>query len=399
MTTRFSVPFHQALSDTGAPLPGAQLYFYASGTSTPQSTYSDAALTVANTNPVVANAGGRFSDIFMGTSTYKAILKNSAGVTIWTADPVNGDTASATAAGSAADNLLINGGFLVNQAGVTSAIDGAYTLDRWYALTQTAAVGVAQQTLTEAGQPTNLRITQTSATAQRIGVAQPVEAKRSQYLRGTAVAFAGRVRCSLSQPLRYAVLEWTGTADVITRDVVLDWTSASYTPGGFFLGANVVVVATGTLTPAANVWTDLPAITGTLSSSTNNLFVMVWTDGTLAQNATVDLGLMQMNAGATASAFTRLPPGLALLLCQRYYETGVAVLGYGAYTVGVVGYFPINWVPKRVTPSVGQSPSGLTNIFSLTIVVVNAGSGYFNVQNSAAGNCAGTSTWTANAEL
>lgn len=45
--------------------PGAKLYFYASGTSTPQNTYQDIDLTTAHSHPVVADAEGYFDTIYL----------------------------------------------------------------------------------------------------------------------------------------------------------------------------------------------------------------------------------------------------------------------------------------------------------------------------------------------
>lgn len=72
----------------GVPLAGAKLYFYATGTSTPQDTYSDAGLTTPNSNPVLADADGLWPPIYLGETDYKAILKTAADVTIQTIDPV-----------------------------------------------------------------------------------------------------------------------------------------------------------------------------------------------------------------------------------------------------------------------------------------------------------------------
>ena len=87
MANRLYLPREQVFSDTGTVLAGAKLEAYEAGTSTPKDTYSDAGLTTANTNPVVADSAGRFGDIFLATTgDYKFILKNSAGTVIWTAD-------------------------------------------------------------------------------------------------------------------------------------------------------------------------------------------------------------------------------------------------------------------------------------------------------------------------
>jgi hypothetical protein len=87
---RFAPPFETALDAAGVTLPGAKLYFYTTGTTTPAATYSNTGLSVANANPVVADSGGRFSDIFLNPATiYKSVLKTSADVIVWTADPIN----------------------------------------------------------------------------------------------------------------------------------------------------------------------------------------------------------------------------------------------------------------------------------------------------------------------
>lgn len=72
----------------------ARLYYYMTGTTTPQNTFTDAALSVTATNPVVADSNGLFSAMYLGDlpdfMAYKAILKTSADVTVWTADPIAG---------------------------------------------------------------------------------------------------------------------------------------------------------------------------------------------------------------------------------------------------------------------------------------------------------------------
>jgi len=370
MTTRIFDPFPQFFDSNGNPLSGGKLYFYSAGTSTPKNTYSDAGLTVANPNPVVLDSAGRpavsgnLVSIFPASGEYKVVLKDSSDVTIWTADSVDGAATTVTAAGSGFRNLLVNGGFAINQRNAGSGIaDATYCLDRWYALTQTGTITVAQQTLQENGQPQNIRLTQTQATAQRIGLAQIVEAANSQPLRGAVVAFSARLRCSISQPLRYAILEWTGTGNSVTRDVVNDWTSSSYTAGGFFNSANLVVAGVGTITPAANTWTDTATLTATLSSSTNNLIVMIWSEGTLIQNATLDMGLVQLEA-TSATAFERRPYGLEFTLCQRFFQVLAAGLRADAYaTTGSSISLSTAFAPMRTAPTVsGGAYSSSTNV-------------------------------------
>lgn len=82
------MPHQYAPDVTGAPLPGAKLYFYASGTATPLDTFSEATLSIPNTNPVQANDAGIFPDIFLQTLQYKVVLTDKSDNEVNTADPV-----------------------------------------------------------------------------------------------------------------------------------------------------------------------------------------------------------------------------------------------------------------------------------------------------------------------
>jgi hypothetical protein len=88
MANRFYSPNQQFCDATGAPYSGGTLAFYASGTSTPLNTYSDSALTIANTNPVVLDSSGRAGNIFLQNLAYKVVLSDVNSNPIWTDDPV-----------------------------------------------------------------------------------------------------------------------------------------------------------------------------------------------------------------------------------------------------------------------------------------------------------------------
>jgi len=99
--SRFTFPFYQGFSgSTGAVGSGWKLYFWESGsTSTPLTTYSDSARTVAHSNPVVADANGRWPDIFLGDSNYNVELKDADDVLLDSADPVGVTAVSTTIVG------------------------------------------------------------------------------------------------------------------------------------------------------------------------------------------------------------------------------------------------------------------------------------------------------------
>jgi len=91
-------------------LSGAKLYFYATGTATPKNTYSDSALSVANSNPVVADSNGEFGAIYLlSDGAYKVTLTDASDVTMQEYDPVDArvsSTTAATLAGTAATTGL-----------------------------------------------------------------------------------------------------------------------------------------------------------------------------------------------------------------------------------------------------------------------------------------------------
>lgn len=77
---------------SGEILPGALLFWYAEGTTTPLATYSDEDLSIPNTNPVVAAATGRFPTMWMQDLSYKFILKDADGNTLVTREPIRDQT-------------------------------------------------------------------------------------------------------------------------------------------------------------------------------------------------------------------------------------------------------------------------------------------------------------------
>lgn len=84
-----SVPL-QELDDNGSPLSGAKLFTYLAGTTTPVSVYVDVDLTTPATNPVIADASGRFVPLWVDeTVEYKYVLTDANDVEIWTQDNVN----------------------------------------------------------------------------------------------------------------------------------------------------------------------------------------------------------------------------------------------------------------------------------------------------------------------
>ena len=114
----------QFFDDNGDPLTGGLLYTYAAGTTTPLASYTDSTGATANTNPIVLDSAGRVSgEVWLTTgSSYKLVLKTSAGVTIWTNDNIAGVPASSIT------SLRLNGSTSGYVDLVTVPVAGANTI-------------------------------------------------------------------------------------------------------------------------------------------------------------------------------------------------------------------------------------------------------------------------------
>lgn len=91
--SRFGSLGTQYLDDAGNPLIDGLIYFYASGTTTKITTYSDINLTIANSNPVVLTGAGRQPNIFFAGSA-RAVLTKADYTQVEVRDPVGQDSSS-----------------------------------------------------------------------------------------------------------------------------------------------------------------------------------------------------------------------------------------------------------------------------------------------------------------
>ncbi len=108
MAYRFVEPFEDVGSGI-VPSSGAKLFFFDVGTSTPKTTWSDFALTVANPDPVVANANGIFPDIFLDTDADRT-LKDKNDVLIYGPDTVHSPGSSLASLAASIVTVLDTGG-------------------------------------------------------------------------------------------------------------------------------------------------------------------------------------------------------------------------------------------------------------------------------------------------
>lgn len=107
----------QFFDDSGNPLSGGKVCFYASGTTTPQNTYTDQSGSTPNANPVILNARGEAS-IWMDSLSYKVVLKTANDVTIWTEDNIQPSSYSTV-------NKTSTTGSAILPSGTTAERDGS----------------------------------------------------------------------------------------------------------------------------------------------------------------------------------------------------------------------------------------------------------------------------------
>ena len=215
--TVIPMPKFMAFSDAGAPLSAGLVYTYAAGTTTPLATYSDSDLTTPNANPVVLDSAGR-ATIYLAASSYKVVLKNSAGATVYTQDniiaaaPYNVDLDVPITAGEA---------LTAGQAIYLSDGTGSRTAGRWYLTDSDTA---AYSTLPITGFVTTALALGEEGSVRLLGQATvpgPVSVGLSYYLTGTPGAIGTTAGTFIKN---------MGTADSTTTLIMTVATSAS--PGG-----------------------------------------------------------------------------------------------------------------------------------------------------------------------
>jgi hypothetical protein len=104
----------QFFSNTGVPLVGGKVYTYDAGTLNPRVTYSDAAGTVPNANPIILDARGEATVFWSGA--YKVVLKDALDNVLWSQDNVS-DAGAVLASSIAASGGAALMGFIQAGAG------------------------------------------------------------------------------------------------------------------------------------------------------------------------------------------------------------------------------------------------------------------------------------------
>jgi hypothetical protein len=321
------------------------------------------------TTEVVFNDGGADVDFRIEGDTEPNLFKIDAGLDEVQVANLNGGQLAGTR------NRIINGDFSVAQRGTSfvSAAnnDDAYTLDRWYILSDgNDAIDVTQEASTV---PTNQKYAialDVETVNKKFGIAQIIENVNCVGLTGGNVTLSFKAKVSSTTKLdnvKAAIVAWSGTADTVTSDIISAWGAE---------GTNPTLIANATYenTPAnLNVTTSYATYSLSANidtASTSNIIVFIWSDVTdTTAGDFLYITDVQLEPGTVATPFERRSYGQELALCQRYYyQTSQQNDFYGrAGTVSATTYHPIIHefpVIMRIAPNFSAAGATFTSAYS-----------------------------------
>ena len=280
--------------------------------------------------------------------------------------------------GTVKNNYLINGGFAIAQRGTSFTAsnnnDDAYTLDRWYILSDgNDVIDVTQDTTTV---PTNGQFAialDVETVNKKFGIATIIENKDVIGLVGNTVTFSFKAKVSATTKLdniKTAIVSWSGTADTVTSDIVSSWNVE---------GTNPVLIANATYenTPVnLNLTTSYATYSVSAAvdtASTKNIVLFIWsdvTDTTLGDFIYIAESKLELGSTATAFAYAGRTIQGELAACQRYYFKNNSVsafipLAQGFAASTTVGRFAMRFpVSMRANPTAIETSTASNFIMS-----------------------------------
>jgi hypothetical protein len=282
----FASPFAQYTDASGNPGSGAKLYFYAAGSTTLITIYSDAAFSTTQANPVIADAAGQWPAVYVNTALYKVVMKSAADVTIRSADNLAGAPVSgpATATDMAAARFDLPTGKLLQNSVVI--IDDAGNVTGVLALTATGGIAGTTGTFSGAVSGTTGTFSGVVQAANGTAAAPGFKFASSQsgiYRLNGAVGFSvAGVSKGAVHSTGFTVADGSSTDSLISAD-------GNLTGGSISSDGNVVSYATTGVNLALGRNGD-----GTVSQFRRNgvtVGTIVMTGGTTAYNTSSDKAL------------------------------------------------------------------------------------------------------------
>jgi hypothetical protein len=244
-------------------------------------------------------------------------------------------------------NYLVNGGFAIAQRGTSFTAsnnnDDAYTLDRWYILSDTNdVIDVTQDTTTV---PTNGQFAialDVETVNKKFGIATIIENKDVIGLVGNTVTFSFKAKVSATTKLdnvKAAIVAWSGTADTVTSDIISAWNVEGTAP-------TLIANATYENSPAnLNLTTSYATYSVSAAvdtASTKNLILFIWsdvTDTTLGDFLYISEAKLELGSTVTPFQYAGGTIQGELAACQRYYYLQSSYAAQGATTLVANGYY------------------------------------------------------------
>ena len=341
------------------------------------------------TTEVVFNDDGADVDFRVEGDTNPSLFKIDAGTDQVQVANLNGGPLAGMR------NRIINGNFAIGQRGTTFASsannDDAYTLDRWYILSDgNDAIDITRETSVV---PTNQKYAialDVETANKKFGIAQIIESDNCVGLTGGTVTLSFKAKVSATTKLdnvKAAVVAWSGTADTVTSDIISAWGAE---------GTNPTLIANATYenTPAnLNVTTSYASYSLSANidtASTNNIIVFIWSDVTdTTAGDFLYITDAQLEPGTVATPFERRSIGTELALCQRYFLSAATSANLNPNTttanVSYVGNFPVT---MRASPTIAGVAASFTSTNNFTTFANTLGSSW-----------AGPISYTASIEL
>jgi len=263
-----------------------------------------------------------------------------------TVDGLHAEDIIETASASQAGIGLINGNFAVGQRGhalnQTTAFptdNAAYVADGWALLMGVGTThpapgsGVVNMSLINSdarfdlADPRAIRLTGNAsvgvAPTEKIGLIQWLPSDATLHLRGSFVSMSvwGRsLPGSNFENLRISLVQWLGTADVITSvDPIDDWGAANVDPT---LLTNYRADHSASITINGLDFVEGSLENVEILSTANNIGVMVWADDTSwTVGDTLDITGVSLITGATARSYQHEDYATNLQRCQRFFNS------------------------------------------------------------------------------
>ena len=285
-------------------------------------------------------------------------------------------------------NVIINGHMYFNQRGAPNYTLDGYTVDRW----QLNAVQIGA---------TGVIATHYSLLPQNAPISQFSFGLRLQMTVGGIIPYIRQLVENVNTFAEQQVVGsfWVYNAGAATRNCRVRLGQI------FGTGGSPAVDLTGSNIPCLpGQWTRVvfatafPVIVGKVFGPNHALYMDLQLADLGAVYDIIATGA-QLEPGTVATPFEFKPPGVELLMCQRYFQYGPA--SFTSYGLAGNGWGQLQPLVgfMRTTPTLNFSPTTTNNVNTPTITAV--GNGHFANQASIAvtGTGINAGNWSANAEL